>query len=941
MPVGRSRLAKGVAAFSVASLTAVALSATPAAAAPSTDVLLNEVYGGGGNSGATWTNDFIELANRGDQPVDLTGWSVQYHSRSATGTWQVTPLTGEIAPGQLYLIAQAQGNGGTQPLPDADVTGTIPMGGGDGTVALVSSTTALTCTASDCAGQADIVDLVGYGSAAIREGSAATGASNTQSVQRTETADSDDNAADFAAAAPTPKAANSGGEPAPECPAQPGDVRIRDIQGDAWLTPLKGDTVTDVPGVVTAVRTDGTRGFWIQDTEPDTDPATSEAVFVYTGSAPVTVRPGDAVMVTAEVTDYYQLSGGEQFPHTANLSLTELTDPVVAVCSTGNPLPEAEQITGDLIPDVYAPDAPTGNVEDLGRLDPTRSTMEFWEAREGMRVVVTDTRVVGPGNEYGEIYLTVKPDEYASERGGTVNTGYANTPTGRITVNPVDGEVPLANVGDVLSGATSGPVDYILYGGYSIAATEIGGHVDNGLSRQTATPHSADQLAVATYNVENLSPKNPADKFAELAAGIVTNLASPDIVALEEIQDNTGSTNDGVVAADQTLDLLVEAIVAAGGPAYEWRQIDPADGMDGGQPGGNIRVAFLFNPERVEFVDRSGGDATTPVAVSADSDGTAALSVSPGRIAPGDTAWDDSRKPLAGEFRFNGEKVIVVANHFNSKGGDQNADGRYQPPNRVTETQRIAQAAAVNAFVDDVLAVDPHAAVVVAGDINDYQFSPAVETLTGGDAPVLIDLITTLPETEQYTYVFNGISQVLDHILVSPALAGAEYQVVHVNAEFSDQVSDHDPQVVRLTFGPQCTETVTGRHVGPLRITEGTLCLDDAQQVGPITVGPGAGLVVTGGSVTGPIRTTGAALVEISGARVTGAAMITGTTGAVLLDGNRVTGSVMITGNSGGVTVSDNTFTGVASCSGNDPEPGNAGTPNEWNGVAFGQCRGL
>ena len=96
--------------------------------------------------------------------------------------------------------------------------------------------------------------------------------------------------------------------------------------------------------------------------------------------------------------------------------------------------------------------------------------------------------------------------------------------------------------------------------------------------------------------MENLDPTDPGDKFARLAAGIVTNLNSPDIVALEEIQDNNGPTNDGTVAADQTLDLFTAAIVAAGGPQYEWRQIDPVDLADGGEPGGNIRVGFLFNP---------------------------------------------------------------------------------------------------------------------------------------------------------------------------------------------------------------------------------------------------------------------------------------------------------------------------------------------------------
>ncbi len=90
------------------------------------------------------------------------------------------------------------------------------------------------------------------------------------------------------------------------------------------------------------------------------------------------------------------------------------------------------------------------------------------------------------------------------------------------------------------------------------------------------------------------------------------------------------------------------------------------------------------------------------------------------------------------------------------------------------------------------------------GDLNDYQFSPALSVLKTGtadgtDTPTLTDLITTLPTNQQYTYDFDGVSEVLDHILVSKAINRFTYQVVHVNAEFANQVSDHDPQVVDVS----------------------------------------------------------------------------------------------------------------------------------------------
>ncbi len=142
--------------------------------------------------------------------------------------------------------------------------------------------------------------------------------------------------------------------------------------------------------------------------------------------------------------------------------------------------------------------------------------------------------------------------------------------------------------------------------------------------------------------------------------------------------------------------------------------------------------------------------------------------------------------------------MFVIANHFNSKGGDQPLFGRYQQPAHPSETQRHAQATAVRTFTDQILAVDPNAAVIVLGDLNDFEFSQTADLLTAGGS--LIDLPRTLPLAERYTYVYEGNSQVLDHILISPALAARaySYDIVHLNSEFATQLSDHDPQVVRI-----------------------------------------------------------------------------------------------------------------------------------------------
>ncbi|CAM5502009.1 endonuclease/exonuclease/phosphatase family protein [Streptomyces griseomycini] len=579
-------------------------------------------------------------------------------------------------------------------------------------------------------------------------------------------------------------------------PAHADTVRIHDIQGDTRMSPYAGEQVTDVAGIVTGIRTYGSsRGFWIQDPAPDADPATSEGVFVFTGSTPKGVAVGDAVTVSGTVTEY--VPGGTS---SGNQSLTEITRATFTVVSSGNPVPAATVVDARSVPAAYAPagdPAANGSVNALP-LRPSTYALDRYESLEGMNVQVSDARVVGATDPHTELWVTVKPWENRNRRGGTVYGSYDAQNTGRLQIQSLGraADFPDANVGDTLTGTTTGPLDFNQYGGYTLVANELGTLEEGGLERETTRRQRAGELAVATYNVENLDPSD--DTFAAHAAAIVDNLSSPDIVSLEEIQDNNGVTDDGTVAADATMTKLIEAIEAAGGPRYDWRSVDPVDKADGGQPGGNIRQAFLFNPDRVSFTDRAGGDATTAVGVT-EVRGRAALTVSPGRIDPTSEAFEDSRKPLAGEFVFRGRTVIVIANHFASKGGDQGLTSQYQPPSRGSETQRHLQAKAVHDFTAKLLKTQKNADVVVLGDINDFEFSETTEILEGDGT--LWSAVKSLPESERYSYVYQGNSQVLDQILISPSIRRGctfSYDSVHVNAEFHDQISDHDPQVLRF-----------------------------------------------------------------------------------------------------------------------------------------------
>ena len=202
----------------VLSLLAALLLVAPAAHGTSPGLVLSQVYPGGGNSGATFSNDFVELLNRGSTPIDLSSWTVQYASASAT-SWQVTPLTGTVQPGQYYLVALASGGANGAALPTADATGSTNLAASGGKVAVVDDTTALSCGSApgSCSAVSGVADLIGYGSATDYEGSdAAPTPSATLADVRADTGctDTDSSSSDFVTATPSPRTSSS---PAASC----------------------------------------------------------------------------------------------------------------------------------------------------------------------------------------------------------------------------------------------------------------------------------------------------------------------------------------------------------------------------------------------------------------------------------------------------------------------------------------------------------------------------------------------------------------------------------------------------------------------------------------------------------------------------------------------------------------------------------------------------
>ncbi|NWG25831.1 MAG: Ig-like domain-containing protein [Pseudorhodoplanes sp.] len=593
---------------------------------------------------------------------------------------------------------------------------------------------------------------------------------------------------------------------------------ISEIQGNGHISAFAG-TIQTLQGVVTALDTNGSRGFYIQDPAGDGNAATSDAIFVFMPSGALP-QVGRLVQVTGTISEFVPSGAAPGSFSTTEITVSEFADlgegPAIAPVQIGG--------IGGLIP-------------------PTESNIaagKFFESLEGMLVVVKEAVATGPTTSFGEIFTVVDNDDEPSngtsatgqtDRGnlliepGAPDFGDTNTSGGdfnpeRVQIDDDNGVLagfssPGVNVGARL-GDVVGIVNYD-FGNYQVVATQAF-TVDepSTLTKETtALQGDADRLTVASYNAENLDANDPQSRFDTIAAEIVDRLKAPDIIALQEIQDNDGTVGgegSAAVAANETLQQLIDAIVAAGGPVYEF--IDNTfigDDTNGGQPGGNIRTAFLYRADRVDVQAGSVGTIAP--------DGTLLSSSYIDQQTNPDNPFYDSRPPLVATFTFNGKDVTIVNNHFSSKGGSAPLLGSDQPPFNAGEVQRAAQAQVVNNFVDAMLASDPDAKVIVAGDLNEFPWEEPMQVVKGtatvtdydvpgedpiaavaefvsGGTAVLSDLLDLLPEDERYDYVFDGNSQTLDHVLATAALMpGVNFDVVRINSEFADQTSDHDPLV--------------------------------------------------------------------------------------------------------------------------------------------------
>jgi len=583
---------------------------------------------------------------------------------------------------------------------------------------------------------------------------------------------------------------------------------IMEIQGEDHVSPLQGQTVA-TEGVVTAL---AFRGFYVQDPVGDDNDATSDGIFVFTnGEGQPAV--GDLVGIVGQVSEF--IPGGAQ---SNNLSITQLSGEVT-VFTSGNDLPEPVEIgedrrmpSGEIV--ISEDELPANLQNGTEEFDPDEDAIDFYESLEGMYVKIdrpVATSAVRQFNQFsGEFFVlpskgrTVTPSDALTRRGGILlqpdedNLGDQNPERIQIqfdgTIYP--GDIPSFKVGDRFRDVV-GVMGYS-FGNYEVNATEL-------LSRRGWSwlrPEYSwlrtqnKRVTVASYNVLNLSADSSDDaQRQKVAQQIAWNLRTPDVVALQEIQDNSGEADDGTTAADQTLQALVDDIAAVSGVTYSFVDVAPTDGAFGGIPGGNIRNAFLYNADRVDLLDLVSLDSAVLAEVGASNP----------------DAFFESRTPLAGLFTFRGTPFTVVNVHNTSRFGSSPIFGAVQPFIQAGEQAREDQAAALNSYVDAIVDQNDDAHVMVVGDFNTFEWTNDLEDILPGDDEVVSNLITSHALLRQdqknpYTFIFDGNAQVLDHFFVTENLAEdrrTRLDIVHVNVEFSRTTSDvvasdHEPLLARF-----------------------------------------------------------------------------------------------------------------------------------------------
>lgn len=831
--------------------------AAHAAHASSNGLVISQVYGGGGGSGTvTYQNDYIELFNAGTAAVSLSGLSLQYASATGTGNFSALALNAVVLqPGQYYLVRTGSTGsaGAALPVTPDQTTSSLNMGATGGKVALVQGTSGLGCnggsTACNDTQLAQIIDLVGYGSANFHEGSTAAPAPSTVLADYRAQAgctDTDDNGSDFSTADPVPRftgstltdcsstgggSGGSGGSGEGSGGSTGSTVSIGAIQGAGSTSPY-ADQVVSTTGIVTLVMNNG---FFMQSEVEDGLDTTSDGIFVYTGSAP-TVSVGQAVAVTATVKEYN--TGASTNTTTAAHTVTELTSPTaLTVQGSGH----------SVVPKVVSLPATDAELEALEGMLVTINTQltasqNYFQGRYGQVTLSAQGRLENPTNKY----RPGTADALAMAQSNAQRLILLDDATSQQNPNPTPyiGDDNTLRAGDTVDSVT-GVIDYGLatsdntgIASYKIQPTQavhftranartaqpaaVGGNVRvasaNVLNYFSTfgDGHSADGLSgqgcAPSGTTADCRGADSAAEFARQRAKLIAEISAlnADVVGLMELQNNAAAVQDLVAGLNDLMGAGTYAVVP-----------DPASGVGTDA----IKVGLIYKPARVTRVGASTSD----------------------------TSDAHKRPSVAQTFAaLNGEAFTVVVNHFKSKGcsGATGDDADQNDGQGCYNASRVAEAQALHSFVSELQTSSGVDRVILLGDFNAYSQEDPVHALTSAGYTDLGARFSGQP----YSYVFNGESGALDHAIATPALNALvsgttewhvnadEPSIIDYNLEFKQPAcascgpdyytatpyrsSDHDPVLVGLNLvktinGTSRSETIVGTP-GDDRITGGS-----------------------------------------------------------------------------------------------------------------------
>ena len=812
------RVLTGIAAVTTSALACAGLLVPSANAGPASHLLINEVYGGGGNSGATLTHDFVELVNPTSETISLDGYVVEYYGATGNRGNRCT-LSGSVAPGGYFLVQQAKGAGGTQALPTPDATCGANMSGTKGSVQLVGP-------------DGTVVDLVGYGAATKAEGKPTKALSNTTSAQRRGLEDTDDNSADFVIGTPSPM--NSASTPAPSTPGTPdptvsptapetpaGQTSIADIQGTTDTSPMVGRTVTTTGVVTAAYPKGGFNGLYIQTPGTDgvakTPTDASDGIFVYSAKAASAYTAGQCVVVSGKVSEFNGLT---------EINGTSVTE--TKGCADVKPVKLAALPRTDAQREAYE----SMLVEPQG----TYTISNNYQLNQfgtvglafGNEPLYQGTEVARPGEDAKKVEDENRARSINLDDGASWN--YQTNDEAKNSPLPYLSQDTPMRTGSHVGFTKPVIMDYRF--GWNLQPTGMVSGAQSPHSPITTTndrpakaPSFDSDLKLASFNVLNYFTDLGKDEdgckaytdrtgtpvtanfctvrgaytqeaFHDQQAKIVTaiNGLDADVVALMEVENSASITYLPGQPRDKALAHLVDELNKAAG-SQVWGYVASPTVVPPHED--VIRTAFIY---RLDSVRPEG----------------------PSLILM-DDAYANARQPLAQKFVAKDARgsFVAVANHFKSKGSGED-DGTGQGK---SNPSRIAQAQALLDWSAKEFADEP---VFLLGDFNAYGMEDPVMKIKDAGYTEVVEQLAPGASTFQY----GGRLGSLDHIFANAAAmrmvhgAGVwdinadesiamqysrrNYNVTDFHTSGPWAASDHDPALVGITFPGASTPQPSG-----------------------------------------------------------------------------------------------------------------------------------